>query len=187
MFKKYPGGERSHVDILEYVKSHKNTLNNDNDNPQRASIETDIFKPKENAYYSGDSLLQIDGVTKKVNKWLIDNPVELDKVRRKYSLKMPSEVFNVLMSKLNHEHFSYLRDTLRLRLKIDFSDYPQAVSASIPYTDEPVKFYKWWKQNDTKVTLSKKELIELLYKVNDLNPKALLKKHRDIIEGRKGI
>ncbi len=39
----------------------------------------------------------------------------------------------------------------------------------------------------TKVTLSKKELIELLYKVNDLNPKALLKKHRDIIEGRKGI
>lgn len=185
LFKKYPGGERSHTDIIDYVRNHKNEVYDGQEKQATSTIETDIFKPKENGYYTGESLLKINGVTKKVNRWLIDNPVELDKVRRKYSLRIPSEIYSVLMSKLSHEHFSYLRDSLGLKLKIDFPGYSQKVSASIPYRDDPVKFYKWWKQNMTKVTLSHKETLELLFKVNEINPKVLIKKHRDLISNRR--
>jgi hypothetical protein len=44
-----------------------------------------------------------------------------------------------------------------------------------------VKFYKWWKQNQDKIKLSKKETIELFLAVDAENPKALLKAHRTII------
>ena len=53
--------------------------------------------------------------------------------------------------------------------------------ASIVYKDEPLKFYSWWRKNEDKVTMTKKELLELLIKVNDVNPNALIKKHKEYL------
>jgi hypothetical protein len=72
-----------------------------------------------------------------------------------------------------------------LKIKINFPGYDQDVPASIPYRHESVKFYTWWRKNENKVTMNKKELIELLIKVNNENPKALIKKHRDILSKMK--
>ena len=74
-----------------------------------------------------------------------------------------------------------LSNSVGLKLKIDFPGYDQPVMASVPYQNEPVKFYTWWRKNEDKVAMSKKELIELLIKVNEMNPNALVKKHREIL------
>ena len=125
-------------------------------------------------------MLTIDGLTRRVGKWLIEAPMELDKVRRKFNLSIDKEIYTVLMSKLRNYHFPYYRDSVGLKLKIDFPGYNQPVMASVPYQNEPVKFYTWWRKNEDKVTMSKKELIELLIKVNEMNPNALVKKHKEI-------
>ena len=59
----------------------------------------------------------------------------------------------------------------------------EPVPASIPYSSDPVAFYKWWKkaENNNKVTLSKADQIKLFIKVNQLEPKALLVRHKAMI------
>jgi len=68
-------------------------------------------------------------------------------------------------------------------MPIEFKGYSGTVPASIPYSSDPVGFYKWWKkpENADKVTLSKAEIIRLLVKVHQMEPKALLAKHLKMI------
>lgn len=182
LFTKYPGSERNHIDIISYVRDHMNIVNTDGASDKKSVEGINTFAPKEGRTYYPNDLLTIDAKTKKISKWLIDNPVELDKVRRKYKLSIEKETYLVLMSKLRADFFPYYRDVLGLKLQIVFPGYDNMVAAKVPYQDMPVKFYKWWRKNEDKITMTKKETIELLLKVNELSPTALIKKHREILE-----
>ena len=126
-------------------------------------------------------MLTIDGVTKKLIRWISDDPVALDKVRREFHLRFPTDSYNVLHSRLVNRHFTYYRDSKGLRLYIDFPGYSEKVMASCPYRDVPVKFYHWWRKNEDKVTLTKAQMIQLFLRVNQLDETALLKRHRDML------
>lgn len=180
LFMKYPGGERNHLDIIAYVKNHMG------DSMIAVKIENrkngiSTFNAKEGKKYYSNDLLTIDGQTRRVGKWLIENPVELDKIRRKFNLSFDKEIYIVLMSKLRNYFFPYYRDSVGLKLKIDFPGYEQPVIARVPYMDTPIKFYEWWRKNEDKVAMNKKELIELLIKIHDKKPNALIKKHRELL------
>lgn len=182
LFAKYPGGERNHINIVSYVKNHMGDIQGAfSASKKKCKNGIRTFAPKEGKKYYSNDMLTIDGQTRRVGKWLIEDPIELDKVRRKYNLSIEKEIFTVLMSKLRNYHFPYYRDSIGLKLKIEFPGYNQPVMAGIPYKDSPIKFYTWWRKNEDKVAMSKKELIELLIKVNKENPNALIKKHREII------
>lgn len=182
LFTKYPGGEKNHIDIISYVRDHINIINTDKTTIKKSGEGISIFTPKEGRTYYPNDLLTIDVKTKRVSKWLLENPVELDKVRRKYKLSLDKEIYTILMSKLRVHFFPYYRDVQGLKLKIEFPGYDAMVTAKVPYQDMPVKFYKWWRKNEDKVTLTKRELIEMLLKVNEQAPNALVKKHREILE-----
>ena len=68
-------------------------------------------------------------------------------------------------------------------MPIEFKGYESKVPALVPYSNDPVGFYKWWKktENTDKVTLSKAETIKLLIKVYQMEPKVLLAKHVKMI------
>ena len=182
---RYPAGEKNHIDIILYVRDHINHAQSDDGPTQIGGGGIPTFEPKQHQKYTVQDLLTIDEKTQKVSKWLRDDPVELDKVRREYNLSFEPELFKVLMSKLRTEHFPYYRDVLRLNLLIEFPGYDRPVAAKIPYQDTPVKFYRWWRKNDDKICMNKSEIIGLLIKVNQQKPNALIKKHQQILEKKK--
>ena len=181
LFQKYPGGEKNHVDIISYLRSHKNEPVTNNPSLYHEQKISTTFPPQEGKYYEGRNLITIDGVTRSIDKWILEDPVELDKTRRKFKLTMPQKITQLLSSKIQSKHFSYYRDIMGLSLQISFPGYDEPVMAKIPYGENPVKFYKWWKNNEDKVTMSFKELIDLLIKVDELDGKALLKRHRQLL------
>ena len=85
------------------------------------------------------------------------------------------------MSKLQNKFFEYYRDFMGLNLIIDFPKYDKRVMASVPYNDDPVAFYSWWKNNHNKITLTKNEQIALFLAVERINPNKLLKVHKKLI------
>lgn len=97
-----------------------------------------------------------------------------------HGIQIDKEYYKVLMSKLMVNHKEYYRDFMGLRLRIDFPKYGM-VTASVPYNTDPVNFYKWWKTHNHYVSLTKDEILTLFLNVERNNPKALLKKHRQII------
>lgn len=186
LLERYPGGERSHVDISAYLKLHANPS-------VTAIVDSDLrdqnanrFLPRDGESYDGDRLLTIDNKTLKVSEWITRDPVTFDKTRRKHGLII-TQGYDVLISKLLNNHFEYFRDSQGLKLKIQFKGYDGYVMASVVYNNEPVKFYKWWKlkENRKKVTLTYTELIHLLLKVEDECPQCMLKEHRDMLNQKK--
>ena len=129
--------------------------------------------------------LTIGNKTQKVSRWLIDDPVALDKIRREYELSISSDVFKILISKLKNHHFAYFRDSLGLRLKIDIEGYPTSVPAQTVYFENPLKFYKWWKVNEDKIYMTKREILELIVKINEISPKTLVKRHKELLQKEK--
>lgn len=184
LFEKYPGGERNHTDIIQYIKVHCNDVQHEV-NEEGCSMDSNIFTAKDNAFYFDNNLLTIDKQTMKVSKWISIDPVSFDKERRKHNLRIAPNWFNLLINKLHIEHFEYYRDVMGLKLQIEFPGYEDEIEAQIPYDEQPVKFYKWYRKNPNKVYLSKIDYIKLLLKVNKLNPKALLKSDRTILENKK--
>lgn len=183
LFDRFPeNDDRNHVNIIDYIVDNVEDIQHhqvDADN----SVYQENFPPRENGFYGKENLLSIDGRTLTVEKWISSDPVSFDIIRRKKGLKVPSEVYQVLMSKLRISHREYYRDSLGLNMPIEFKGYEEKVQARIPYTNDPVAFYKWWKktENNDKVTLSKGEQIRLFIKVYEQEPKALLVKHRKMI------
>lgn len=184
LFDTYPVQTKSHVDIIEYIKNHV-TGSNSGKKAVASSTMANIFVPKEGEFYNDDRQLTIGNSTKSISRWITSDPMELHKMIVKYNLRIPADSYKILMSKLNTNHFAYLRDTLGLRLYIDFPNFPKGTMAKVIYEQEPVKFYKWWKQNEDKVTMSRMELIRLLLKVQELSPQSLVKRHKDLLKSRK--
>jgi ATP-dependent DNA helicase RecQ len=121
----------------------------------------------------------------KISEWLRVDPVTFDSTRRKKQLKIHKEVFDLLISKLKAYHPNYVRDTLGLKIRINFKGQDKPVQASVPYSTQPVKFYRWWCINQDCVSMTLEEKIILFDKVNLENPKLLKKEHRRLINNHK--
>lgn len=182
---RYPAGEKNHIDIISYVKNHIKSVECTEESNQISGNGIPTFPPREHQRYTEKDLLTIDTQTKRVGKWLTEDPVELDKVRREHKLSFDPDLFKVLMSKLKIEHFPYYRDVLGLKLQIDFPGYDTKVVARIPYQDSPVKFYRWWRRNEDKICMNKQEMIQLLIKVKQESPQTLIRKHQKMLEKKK--
>ena len=179
IFEKYPGNMINHVNIIDYLNTNANVAESINGSvDDEAVYHSELFKPKENEFYFKDNLLTIGRHTKAVKQWVADDPIALHRAIVEYNIRVEKEYFNVLSNKLRLNHFEYYRDFMGLRLLIEFPGYTGLVQASVPYNICPVKFYKWWRQNEDKIRLSNKEQITLFLAVERENPKALLKKHK---------
>ena len=164
--------------------NHKHQTTEDNGHNDVNTI-LNIFTPVENDFYTNGRLLTIGEETKTTLNWVREDPVEFDKIRRKYSLRIEGATMSKLTKILQVEHFEYLRDLFGLRLRISFPGYDSEVEAKVVYDDDPVKFYKWWKKNMEKVYLTKKDMLLLFIRVNDKEPSALLKAHKEILLKKK--
>ncbi len=187
LIKKYEGGEVNKIDIIETlankdIQIHTTEIEEARDDDSNIHI----FHPVEDRLYFLDSLLTIttsEGLeTMKISEWLIKDPITFDKIRKSKPLYVDKEVFNIMVSKLRSNHPEYFRDALGLKTKIEFKGYDKPVSASVPYSLQPVEFYKWWNQNQEAVNLSFKEKLELFDKVYLLKPNELKIEHKRILK-----
>lgn len=140
-------------------------------------------------YYSMDELtLDTDQgpVTLKMGVWLNVDPVRIHRliVREKVLQVDVFEVLNPLVSKLRRADPEYYKRFMGLKLVIDYPGYGNGIQASIPFENDPVGFYKWWRKgkHEDKVYLSMANQIRLFQKVNMMDPKMILKKDLEILK-----
>ena len=95
---------------------------------------------------------------------------------------MPTE--EQLVSKLRRADPEYYKRFMGLKLVIDYPGYGNGIQASIPFENDPVGFYKWWRKgkHEDKVYLSLANQIRLFQKVNMMDPKMILKKDLEILK-----
>ena len=137
----------------------------------------------EKVYYSMDELTldTPEGpVTLKLGAWLNVDPVRIHQmiVREKVLQVDNFEVLNPLVSKLRRADPEYYRRFMGLNLVIDYPGYSTGIVARIPYENDPVGFYKWWRKgkHEDKIHLSLPNRIRLFEKVSMMDPKMILKK-----------
>ena len=125
-------------------------------------------------------------VTLKMGVWLNVDPVRIHKliVREKILQVDVFEVLNPLVSKLRRADPEYYKRFMGLKLVIDYPGYGNGIQASIPFENDPVGFYKWWRKgkHEDKVFLSLANQIRLFQKVNMMDPKMILKKDLEILK-----
>jgi len=63
----------------------------------------------------------------------------------------------VLLSRIRET--DYWVEYIGLQIVIEFPKYSKTVKAVVPYKDEPVEFYLWWKSNPRRVKLTSKEKV----------------------------
>lgn len=142
----------------------------------------------EKVYYSMDELTldTEDGpVTLRMGAWLNYDPVRIHKmiVREKVLQVDALEVLNPLESKLRRADPDYYKKFMGLQLVIDYPGYSSGILAKIPFENDPVGFYKWWRKgkHEDKVFLSLGNRVKLFQKVNLMDPKMVLKKDLEIL------
>lgn len=125
-------------------------------------------------------------VTLKMGVWLNVDPVRIHRliVREKVLQVDDFEVLNPLVSKLRRADPGYYKRFMGLKLVIDYPGYGNGIQASIPFENDPVGFYKWWRKgkHEDKVYLSLANQIRLFQKVNMMDPKMILKKDLEILK-----
>ena len=125
-------------------------------------------------------------VTLKMGVWLNVDPVRIHRliVREKVLQVDDFEVLNPLVSKLRRADPEYYKRFMGLKLVIDYPGYGNGIQASIPFENDPVGFYKWWRKgkHEDKVYLSLANQIRLFQKVNMMDPKMILKKDLEILK-----
>ena len=143
----------------------------------------------EKIYYSTDDLTldTPEGPkTLRVGAWLNEDPVRIHKmiVRAKVLRVDQIEVYNPLMSKLRRADQVYYKQYMGLNATIDFPGFASDIIAKIPFENDPVGFYKWWRKgkHEDKVYLSKLNQIRLFQKVFLMEPKLMLKKDIDFLK-----
>ena len=152
------------------------------------SDTTNTIDP-EKVYYSTDELTldTEDGPqTLKLGVWLNVDPVRIHKmiVREKVLQVDTMEVLNPLVSKLRRADPEYYRKVMGLRLVIDYPGFSSGILAKIPFENDPVGFYKWWRKgkHEDKVYLSLGNQFRLFQKVAMMDPKMILKKDLEILK-----
>lgn len=124
--------------------------------------------------------------TLKLGVWLNVDPVRIHKlIVKEKALKVDEvEVFNPLISKLRRADPEYYKKIMGLRLVIDYPGYGTGILASIPFENDPVGFYKWWRKgkHEDKVHLSLGNQVRLFQKVAMMEPKLILKKDLEILK-----
>ena len=137
----------------------------------------------EKTYFSTDELtLDTDEGRKtlKLGAWLNYDPVRIHKmiVREKTLHVDQIEVYNPLVSKLRRADPLYFKQYMGLNVMIDFPGFSSDVIAKIPFENDPIGFYKWWRKgkHEDKVYLSKVNQFRLFQKVYLMEPKVMLKK-----------
>ena len=142
----------------------------------------------EKVYTSMDELtLDTDEgpVTLKMGVWINVDPVRIHKmIIREKSLQVDEyEVLNPLVSKLRRADPDYYKRFTGLRLVIDYPGYSSGIMAKIPFENDPVGFYKWWRKgkHEDKVYLSLPRQVQLFQKVAMMDPKMILKKDLELL------
>ena len=143
----------------------------------------------EKVYFSMDELTldTEDGPkTLRVGAWLNYDPVRIHKLINKEKILQVDtfEVLNPLISKLRRADPDYYKKFMGLRLVIDYPGYSTGILAQIPFENDPVGFYKWWRKgkHEDKVYLSLGNQFKLFQKVYLMDPKMILKKDLDILK-----
>ena len=143
----------------------------------------------EKVYYSMDELTldtEQGPQTLKMGVWLNVDPVRIHKMIIKEKV-LQVDRFEVLMpleSKLRRADPDYYKRFMGLKLTIDYPGYGTGITAKIPFENDPVGFYKWWRKgkHEYKVHLSLANQIILFQKVNMMDSKMLLKKDLEILK-----
>lgn len=142
----------------------------------------------EKVYFSMDNLTldTEDGPkTLRVGAWLNFDPVRIHRmIIRDKVLKVDDfEVLNPLESKLRRADPEYYKRFMGLKLVIDYPGYSTGILAKIPFENDPVGFYKWWRKgkHEDKVHLSLGNQVRLFQKVAMMDPKMILKKDLEIV------
>ena len=123
--------------------------------------------------------------TLRVGAWLNYDPVRIHKmiIKEKVLQVDTLEVLNPLISKLRRADPEYYKRFMGLNLIIDYPGYSNGIKASIPFDNDPVGFYKWWRKgkHENKVHLSLGNQIRLFQKVALMDRKVILKKDLKIL------
>ena len=124
--------------------------------------------------------------TLRMGAWLNYDPVRIHKmiVKEKTLQVDQFEVLNPLVSKLRRADPDYYKRFMGLRLSIDYPGYSAGVVARIPYENDPVGFYKWWRKgkHEDKVYLSYGYQVMLFQKVSMMDPKMILRKDLELLK-----
>lgn len=156
-----------------------------------SEIIEDIYPiDPEKVYGSGDYLtLDMEDGTKKTLKmgfWILEDPIRIHRmiIKDKAIQVDQFELLNPLESKLRKADPVYYKRFMGLKLVIDYPGYSAGVKASIPFENDPVGFYKWWRKgkHEDKVHLSLGNQIRLFQKVQMMDPKVILKKDLEILK-----
>jgi len=142
----------------------------------------------EKVYFSMDELTldtEDGAVTLRLGAWLNTDPVRIHKmiVREKVLQVDTIEVLNPLVSKLRRADPDYYKRFMGLNLIIDYPGYSSGIKASIPFENDPIGFYKWWRKgkHEDKVHLSLGNQVRLFQKVAMMEPKVMLKKDIQLV------
>lgn len=143
----------------------------------------------EKIYFSMDELTietEEGPRTLRIGAWLNFDPVRIHKmiVREKVLHVDEMEVFAPLVSKLRRADPEYYKKIMGLQLAIDYPGYSTSIKASIPFENDPIGFYKWWRKgkHEDKVYLSPANQIRLFQKVFLMDRKIMLKRDIEIIK-----
>ena len=139
--------------------------------------------------YSSSDLLTLETEegpkTLKMGAWLNEDPVRIHKmIVREKTLQVDSfEVLNPLVSKLRKSDPDYYKKFMGLQLVIDYPGYSAGIKAKIPFENDPVGFYRWWRKgkHEEKVYLSLGYQVMLFQKVALMDPKVMLKKDLEMV------
>ena len=140
-------------------------------------------------YYSMDELTldtEEGPQTFRVGAWINIDPVRIHRmiVKDKILQVDAIEVFNPLVSKLRFADPDYYKRIMGLRVVIDYPGYSTGIIAQIPFENDPVGFYKWWRKgkHEDKVYLSPGNQFRLFQKVRIMEPRMVLKKDLELLK-----
>ncbi len=126
--------------------------------------------------------------TMKMGYWISVDPVRIHKliVKEKVLKVDEMELLRPLESKIRRADPDYYKRYVGLKLVIDYPGYGTGIVASIPFENDPLGFYKWWRKgkHEDKVYLSVGRQIQLFQKVAMMDPKLLLRKDHEMLYGK---
>jgi hypothetical protein len=151
--------------------------------------ETVTYPLDQNKVYTSMDELTLDTEdgpkTMKMGVWINYDPIRIHKmiVREKILQVDQFELLRPLESKLRRADPDYYKKFVGLGLVIDYPGYSSGIVAKIPFENNPVGFYKWWRKgkNEHKVYLSLGRKIQLFQKVALMDRKMILKKDLDFL------